>query len=151
LFALAVVGYKCRMKRAEVERDALDLAGRFASLSPPGRPFSPEEAVHALRGFDRRFTEVSSEELEGWLGFKFPRLTKRNGKSRGEHLAMVRDARRAAKEKRAMRARELLAQGLTKGEVADLLGMSLRNLYKSYGGVLAEGAADEREGEIDGV
>ena len=72
LFALAVIGLKCGIPRAEVERDATALFEAFRRR--PGAAMEGYELAKALKdGYDARFLYTRSEVLEGWLGFKFRR------------------------------------------------------------------------------
>lgn len=59
------------------------------------------EAKHALEVCDpEKAKTVRAATLENWLGWSFDRKTKRNGRTRKEHLAMVAADRTAASRRR---------------------------------------------------
>lgn len=93
LFALTCVGYKCGMALEAISEDVLHLAD---VLGLPQR-----EARHALEVCDaEKAKTVCAATLETWLGWSFDRKTKRNGRTRAEHLAKVAEDRTAASRKR---------------------------------------------------
>ena len=93
LFALTCVGYKCSMALEAISEDVMHLA---AVLGLPQR-----EAKHALEVCDpEKARTVRAATLENWLGWSFDRKTKRNGRTRREHLAKVAADRTAASRRR---------------------------------------------------
>ena len=93
LFALTCVGYKCGMALEAIAEDVLHLAD---VLDLPQR-----EARHALEVCDvEKAKTVCAATLETWLGWSFDRKTKRNGRTRAEHLTKVAEDRTAASRKR---------------------------------------------------
>lgn len=86
LFALVCVGHKCRRALESIREDVLRLAER---LGLPKR-----EAEHAVAACNpEKAQTVCAATLEGWLGWSFDRKTKRNGRTREEHLAAIAKSR----------------------------------------------------------
>lgn len=93
LFALTYVGYKCGMALEAISEDVMHLA---AVLGLPQR-----EAKHALEVCDpEKARTVRAATLENWLGWSFDRKTKRNGRTREEHLAKIAADRTEASRRR---------------------------------------------------
>ncbi|WP_337436937.1 hypothetical protein, partial [Mitsuokella jalaludinii] len=93
LFALTCVGYKCGMALEAISEDVMYLA---AVLGLPQR-----EAKHALEVCNpEKARTVRAATLEDWLGWSFDRKTKRNGRTRKEHLAKVAADRTTASRRR---------------------------------------------------
>lgn len=93
LFALTCVGYKCGMALEAISEDVLHLAAVLGLLR--------REAKHALEVCDpEKARTVRATTLENWLGWSFDRKTKRNGRSRAEHLAKVAENRTEANRTR---------------------------------------------------
>ena len=53
-----------------------------------------------MTGYAEKYVKASSARLEEWLGFMFERSTKRNGRTRQEHLSRVNEARRETSKQR---------------------------------------------------
>lgn len=93
LFALTCVGYKCGMALEAISEDVMHLA---AVLGLPQR-----EAKHALEVCNpEKARTVRAATLENWLGWSFDRKTKRNGRTREEHLAKIAADRTEASRRR---------------------------------------------------
>ena len=93
LFALVCVGHKCGMTLEAISEDVLHLADVLG--------LSQREARHALEACDaEKAKTVCAATLESWLGWSFDRKTKRNGRTREEHLAKVAENRTEANRKR---------------------------------------------------
>lgn len=86
LFALICTGYKCGYALDYIRQDVIRLAERLG--------LSLKEAEHAMDVCDpKKAVTVRSETLENWLGWAYERKTKRNGRTRAEHLAWVAETR----------------------------------------------------------
>jgi len=99
--------------------------------------FSIEEAYEAFhKGYKPDYVRASWKYLSELLGWEY-RPNKRNGRKREEHLKIARQIRalyqKARKEEKEEHIKRLLAMGYTKSKIAEMLGMSRRNLYKTYG------------------
>lgn len=93
LFALTCAGYKCHVSMKKVRQDVLYLANRLH--------LPLYEAEHALEACDeKKALTVRAVTLESWLGWKFARAKKRNGRTRQEHLAWVAEVRTAISRSR---------------------------------------------------
>ena len=97
LFALAIIAYKCRIPRAQIEEDIGDLVDLF-NQKEHMQKVRENEIEKALTGYSQKFVKVNSYTLEEYLGFTFHRKTKRNGLKQGEHLLIAR-AVKAARQK----------------------------------------------------
>lgn len=98
LFALAIIAYKCRIPRAQIEEDIGDLVDLF-NQKEHMQKVRENEIEKALTGYSQKFVKVNSYTLEEYLGFAFHRKTKRNGLKQREHLLIaraVKDARQKA-------------------------------------------------------
>ena len=144
LFALAIVAYKCRMGREKTMDDLEYLAELFNGRPGIRDVLKRSEVEKAMAGYSNKFVTVSAEVLERYFGFRFHRKMKKNGRKRGEHLSLARDARREKQKGKILansqKITELLEQGHSKKEVANLMGMTLQNLYKTYKHILKKGA-----------
>lgn len=93
LFAPACVGHKCHRAVESILEDAVRLAAKL------GLP--KHEAEHAVAACNpEKAQTVRAATLEGWLGWSFDRKTKRNGRTRAEHLAEIAERRTAASRSR---------------------------------------------------
>ena len=97
LFALAIIAYKCRVPREQIEKDISDLVDLF-NQKEHMKLVKEKEIEKAMMGYSQKFVKVNSYTLEEYLGFQFHRKIKRNGLNRNEHLQMAR-AIKSAKEK----------------------------------------------------
>lgn len=133
LFALAIVAYKCRISRREMEEDLQLIFEVLNDLDKRNR-LSSSELEKAKGGFSHRFTKVSSFVLEDYFGWNFPRKSKRNGRKREEHLKMARNIKRARttlvnEEK----IKVLIEKDLSKIKIAETLNMTPQNIRTTYG------------------
>ncbi len=133
-FALGIVSYKCR--REVPYEEALetipmvyeDMMRRNLHIG-----FTIEEAYEAFqKGYQPKYVRASWKYLCELLGWEY-RPNKRNGRTREEHLKYLQRIRQVQKEEKEEHIRRLLSMGYTKSEIAEMLGMSRRNLYKTYG------------------
>lgn len=102
LFALAIVAYKCRIPKEHVSKDLDVIAnfyhGRDQSLAR-SEWFNINEVKKAIKGYSKKYLRVTSQQLEQWFGFDFPRKTKRNGRTQTEHLKRCRIVKNAIQKK----------------------------------------------------
>ena len=133
-FALGIVSYKCRREvpyEEAVETIPMvyeDMMDRNLHIG-----FSIDEAYEAFhKGYKPEYVRASWKYLSELLGWEY-RPNKRNGRKREEHLRYLQKIRQVQKEEKEEHIKRLLARGYTKSEIAEILGMSRRNLYKTYG------------------
>lgn len=89
LFALGVVAAKCRIHQDILQADAARVQRAFNQRDPHDR-IPDRDVAKALASVDpRRAKAVKAATLENWLGWSFERKTKRNGRTRAEHLEKV--------------------------------------------------------------
>ena len=131
---LGIVAYKCR--REVPYKEALetipmvyeDMMDRNLHIG-----FTIEEAYSAFqKGYNPKYVRASWKYLCGLLGWEY-RPNKRNGRSREEHLRYLQRIRQIQKEEKEEHIKRLLAKGYTKSEIAEILGITRQNLYKTYG------------------
>ena len=93
MFALTCVGYKCGLELDDIRKDVIRLANRLE--------LPEKEAEHALSVCDpQKAITVRAETLENWIGANYERKTKRNGRTRAEHLARVAEQKVQRSEKK---------------------------------------------------
>lgn len=132
LFALAIIAYKCRIPRAQIEEDIGDLVDLFNQKEHVKR-VRENEIEKAMMGYSQKFVKVNSYTLEEYLGFTFHRSTKRNGLKQREHLLIaraVKDARqKATKEIQMKRCLEVNPKASLK-ELVETLGWGKATVVK---------------------
>lgn len=132
LFALAIIAYKCRIPRAQIEEDIGDLVDLFNQKEHVKR-VRENEIEKAMMGYSQKFVKVNSYTLEEYLGFTFHRSTKRNGLKQREHLLIaraVKDARqKATKEIQMKRYLQEKPEASLK-QIEEDLGWSRRTIVK---------------------
>jgi len=133
-FALGIVSYKCRREvpyEEAVETIPMvyeDMMDRNLHIG-----FTIDEAYEAFhKGYKPDYVRASWKYLSELLGWEY-RPNKRNGRSREEHLRYLRKIRQIQKEEKEEHIKRLLSKGYTKSEIAEMLGMTRRNLNKTYG------------------
>lgn len=133
-FALGIVAYKCKREVPKWEAvEAVDMVYDDMERYNLHIGFTREEAHRAFeKGYNPRAVRVRWKYLCELLGWEY-RPNKRNGRKREEHLKYLQKIRRIQKEEKEEHIKRLLAEGYTKSEIAAMLGMSRRNLYKTYG------------------
>ena len=136
-FALGIIAYKC--KREVPYDEALetipmvyeDMSDRNLHLG-----FTMDEAYKAfLKGYKARYVKASWKHLCDLLAWDY-RPNKRNKRTRQEHLWYLQKIRKIQKEEKELQIKRLLELGYSKTQIAEILGMSRRNLYKTYGYLL---------------
>lgn len=148
LFALGVVAAKCRINADVLQADARRVQKAFNARDPRDR-IPDKDVTKALQSVDpRKAKTVSAATLENWLGWSFEHKTKRNGRSRAEHLATV--AHVASAAARSGRARDAVTAYVaahpdtTVTATAAALGMS-RTTVTKYMKEMKETAAKEAD------
>lgn len=89
LFALAVVAVKCRVPEDVLKADAARVVQAFNHRDPQGPCAGPRHRPRLGSVDAQEAKNVRSEAIERWVGWTFERRTKRNGRSRQEHLTEV--------------------------------------------------------------
>jgi hypothetical protein len=133
-FALGIIAYKCKREVPEWEAvEAVDMVYDDMERYNLHIGFTREEAHRAFeKGYNPKAVRVRWKYLCELLGWEY-RPNKRNGRTREEHLKYLQKIRQVQKEEKEEHIKRLLARGYTKTEIAEMLGMSRRNLYKTYG------------------
>lgn len=124
LFALACVGHKCHRAVESILEDAVRLVAKL------GLP--KHEAEHAVAACNpEKAQTVRAATLEGWLGWSFDRKTKRNVRTRAEHLAEIAERRTAASRHRVTDYLEHHPKA-TISEIARTLAMGRKTVAKYF-------------------
>ena len=124
LFALACVGHKCHRAVESILEDAVRLAAKL------GLP--KHEAEHAVAACNpEKAQTVRAATLEGWLGWSFDHKTKRNGRTRAEHLAEIAERRTVASRRRVTDYLERHPKA-TISEIARTLTMGRKTVAKYF-------------------
>ncbi|SMO83985.1 hypothetical protein SAMN06269117_1432 [Balnearium lithotrophicum] len=137
-FALGIVSYKCRREVPyeeaveTIEMVYEDMMDRNLHIG-----FDIQEAYEAFhKGYNPKYVRASWKYLCSLFGWEY-RPNKRNGRTREEHLRLARKIRSIYAEERKKEKEEhikrLISKGYSKSEIAEMLGISRRNLYKTYG------------------
>jgi hypothetical protein len=136
-FALGIIAYKCRREvsyEEAVETIPMiyeDMMDRNLHIG-----FPIEEAYEAFhKGYQPKYVRASWRYLSELLGWEYiPR--KRNGRKREEHLKIARQIRelylRSKWEEMEEHIKRLLQKGLTKKEIAELVGIGRTTLYRRF-------------------
>jgi len=99
LFALAIVGYKCGLSRAEVLAETTQLAELFnAYRVQDGRDALNirEESVKWMNGYNPKYVRCTAARLAEFFGWDWsPTPVKRNGRKQAAHLKIARATRNA--------------------------------------------------------
>ncbi len=104
----------------------------YAAVLYPYRLYDRGGLQCVYKGYNPKYVRASWKYLCGLLGWEY-RPNKRNGRSREEHLRYLQKLRRIQKEEKEEHIKRLIARGYTKSEIAEMLGMTRRNLNKTYG------------------
>ena len=127
LFSLSVVAYKCRVKRECLLQDIYNVANYFNSRD--SEKICTSEVQRAMQGYSQKFVCVRWETMMQWMG-TINSTVKRNYRSREEHLLRCNAIRSASSEYKARKAKELYMRGVSKTEIAKILGLSRRQVYR---------------------
>lgn len=131
LFALAVIGYKCRLKRDRVEADISELFDVLNNRD--GHDMRETERHKPMTGYCSKYIRATSERIEEWLGFGFLRQTKRNGRDRSEHgryRKSIAAEHQAAAKQEAIAAYLLNHPDASNREISRELGMCHKTVAK---------------------
>jgi len=137
LFGLSIVAAKACMSPGMIRPYLIELVNFWKERDEEGiKYFELDRALGS--GFNSRYLKTSSYRLEELFGWKFNRTTKRRVKgervSREEVLKFARSVKtQLAKGKYEDKIKELVRAGYCKSVIAQKLGMSRQNLYKTYG------------------
>nr|AUH21279.1 hypothetical protein [uncultured bacterium]AUH21285.1 hypothetical protein [uncultured bacterium]AUH21290.1 hypothetical protein [uncultured bacterium]AUH21295.1 hypothetical protein [uncultured bacterium]AUH21301.1 hypothetical protein [uncultured bacterium] len=133
-FALGIVSYKCRRYVPYEEAiDVVDMVYDGMERLNLHIGFTREEAHRAFqKGYNPKAVRVRWKFICGLLDWEY-RPNKRNGRKREEHLRYLQKIRQIQKEEKEEHIKRLLARGYTKTEIAEMLGITRQNLYKTYG------------------
>jgi len=140
-FALGIVSYKCkRYVPYQEAKEVVDMVYDIMERRNLHLGFTREEAHRAFdKGYNNKAVKVRWKYLCELLNWEY-RPNKRNGRSRQEHLKIARQVRalyqKARKEEKEEHIKRLLAKGYKKSEIAEMLGITRQNLYKTYGHIL---------------
>ena len=133
-FALGIVSYKC--KREVPKEEALEVIPMIYEIMVDKNlhiGFKIEEAYKAFeKGYNPKAIKAKWKYLCELLGWEY-KPNKRNGRTREEHLRYLQKIRQIQKEEKEEHIKRLIARGYTKAEIAEILGMTRRNLNKTYG------------------
>lgn len=86
LFALAIVGYKCRVPQEKVIHEMESLIDCWNCVHPDN-PVAYSEIKKAMKGYSQDYVMVTAATLEEYFGWSFERKIPRRGRTREEHLA----------------------------------------------------------------
>lgn len=137
LFSLAVVAYKCRVSRKEVE----DLIGALVDVynrREDEKVVRENEIKKAMKGYSSKYVKVSSKQLEEWAGIEFPRQSVKRRPvgqrlKQAEHLSVaraVRNAKQTATKEIIMRKYLEVNPDATLNELVDELGWGRATVVK---------------------
>lgn len=137
LFALAVVAYKCRVSREEVE----DLMGALIDVynrRGDEKVVRDYEIKKAMKGYSSKYVKVSSKQLEEWSGIEFPRRSVKRRPvgqrlKRKEHLEVARAVKntKETETRKALMRRYLEAKPTASlNDLVDGLGWSRATIVK---------------------
>lgn len=137
LFALAIVAYKCRVKREEVESLIAALIDVYNQREHK-EIVKEYELKKAMYGYSLNYVGVSSKQLEEWTGIPFPHTgVKRRPKGqrlkRDEHLKVaraVKNAKETATREAIMRRYLEANPSASLTELMDELGWTKKTVVK---------------------
>ena len=85
LFALAIVGYKCRVPQEKVMGEMESLIDCWNSVHPDN-PVAYSEIKKAMKGYSQDYVMVTAATLEEYFGWSFERKIPRKGRTQEQHL-----------------------------------------------------------------
>lgn len=104
LFALAIVGYKCRVPQEKVVGEMESLIDCWNSVHPDN-PVAYSEIKKAMKGYSQDYVMVTAATLEEYFGWSFERKIPRRGQTRADQLELaraVKDAKIPLKKRQAI-------------------------------------------------
>ena len=132
LFALAIVGYKCRVPQEKVMGEMESLIDCWNSVHPDN-PVAYSEIKKAMKGYSQDYVMVTAATLEEYFGWSFERKIPRKGRTREQHLERANAIKHAGQ---AVDKKQAIAKYLEKNptattrEIAAKLHMSLTTVGK---------------------
>ena len=87
LYALSIVAYKCRIPIAELKKSLESCIDYYNGRD--NTIVKRAELNKAIKGYAQKNVLVSSQKLEEYFGWEFERKTKRNGRTREDHLIIA--------------------------------------------------------------
>ena len=132
LFALAIVGYKCRVPQEKVIGEMESLIDCWNSVHPDN-PVAYSEIKKAMKGYSQDFVMVTAATLEEYFGWSFERKIPRRGRTREKHLLRARAVKDALQKIEKQQAIEEYLEknpNATTREIAAKLHMSLTTVGK---------------------
>lgn len=134
MFGLAVVGYKCRVPRAEVEEMLTMMHGilnRDASFMG-GTPLDADEVKKAMNGYNQKYVRMTAQTLADYFGWSWDEnRIRRNGRDQKTHLRRVHMARRGESGLKIEEWRKTNPDG-SKRACIKALGMSATTVMKYW-------------------
>ena len=132
LFALAIVGYKCRVPQEKVIGEMGSLIDCWNSVHPDN-PVAYSEIKKAMKGYSQDFVMVTAATLEEYFGWSFERKIPRRGQTRADQLELaraVKDAKIPLKKRQTIAnyLKNHIATSIT--EIAKALHMSRNTVAK---------------------
>jgi len=133
LFAMAIVGYKCRVPREEVLRIISNFHEMFneTALNTNGTLMDKSDISKAMYGYQQKYVKTKASTLAEYFGWTWgENRVKRNGKTQKEHLAVLADTKIVRNASAVTEWRQANSGG-SKKACAEALGMS-RNTVSKY-------------------
>jgi hypothetical protein len=87
LYALSIVAYKCRIPLEELKKSLESCMNYYNERD--NTIVRRSELNKAIKGYSQKHVLVSSQKLEEYFGWTFERKTKRNGRTRENHLIIA--------------------------------------------------------------
>ena len=134
LFALAIVGYKCRVPQEKVIGEMESLIDCWNSVHPDN-PVAYSEIKKAMKGYSQDYVMVTAATLEEYFGWSFERKIPRKGRTQEKHLVRARAVRNALMK---VEKQQTIEEYVEKNPTASLrqierdTGISYRAIKKYY-------------------
>ena len=126
MFSLSVMAYKYRIPLKQLEKDLKDIFNYFNIRDT--EKLKENELQKALTGYDIKFVKTKWETMEMWIG-NITRETKRNYRTREEHLKICNYIRKINKESKQKKVKELKRKGYKISQIARILNISRQHVY----------------------
>ena len=134
LFALAIVGYKCRVPQEKVIYEMESLIDCWNSVHPDN-PVAYSEIKKAMKGYSQDYVMVTAATLEEYFGWSFERKIPRKGRTREQHLRRALAIRHAGeKEDIKYKLERYVAEnpGASLRQIERETGLNFRTIKKYY-------------------
>lgn len=132
LLALAIIAYKTRTPREELQHELKMLAVLWSERTPDN-PVNLKEVDKAMRAYSPEYVRVKAVTLEEYFGWRFLRKIPRRGRTQAEHLQrcrMVKDVLIPHDKKAALEKYLKLHPDATQREIEKDLKMSPKTIVK---------------------